>query len=189
MSSYSRLASTTRRGSEVTMKRGLALPLRPFCLADDAARAAPARQRGPAEVAEPAGRLAAGLGQDLRLLHLGLDLRAEALIARQTEDVVDPVGLRPHHQVLANSCSEDCLSSVTAHPYAAMPALVVIYENTRSDRSEGVCGYRRAVAPRYRDAGDRSSVRGTEPVLLGTCASRLKPRVTSEINHYMVRPR
>src|SRR4051794_23285095 len=119
MSSYSRLASTTRRGSEVTMKRGLALPLRPFCLADDAARAAPARQRGPAEVAEPAGRLAAGLGQDLRLLHLGLDLRAEALIARQTEDVVDPVGLRPHHQVLAAEAAVTTQQNADPRPAGA----------------------------------------------------------------------
>ena len=44
------------------MKRGLALPCVHLRLADDAACPAPAFQRGPAEVPEPPGGLAAGFG-------------------------------------------------------------------------------------------------------------------------------
>src|SRR3954467_1908902 len=67
----------------------------------DTARATPAFQRGPAEVAEAPGRLAAGLGRRLRLRHLGFDLPPQPRVARQAEDIVHPVGLRPRHQRLA----------------------------------------------------------------------------------------
>src|SRR3954467_10531294 len=130
MSSYSRLASTTRRGSEVTMKRGLALPCVDSALPMtrrvrlQLVSVAPRKSRNRREgwAAGPAGRLAAGLGQDLRLLHLGLDLRAEALIARQTEDVVDPVGLRPHHQVLAAEAAVAAQQNADPRPAGADPA-------------------------------------------------------------------
>jgi hypothetical protein len=74
---------------------------RPFGLGDDAARSAPAVQRRPRQILEPARWLAGPFAELLRLLQLGGDGSGEALVPGQAEQVIDPVQLAPAHQGLA----------------------------------------------------------------------------------------
>jgi hypothetical protein len=70
-------------------------------LATTPARPAPAVERAPRKVGEPARR--AGLGQALRFSDSELvsDGPDQALVARQTKDVVDAVHPAPRHQLVA----------------------------------------------------------------------------------------
>jgi site-specific DNA recombinase len=61
---------------------------------------APALSRPVANLAKDARRPARDLGGDLGTLHREGDLAFQAAIARESEDVLDPVGFAPRHQLL-----------------------------------------------------------------------------------------
>ena len=82
------------------MKRGLAPLAKGSALPDDPARAAPAVQRGVAELLEAARRLAGRGMRGRRGGQVGLELGDQARIAREAEDIMDPVGFAPGHQLV-----------------------------------------------------------------------------------------
>src|ERR1700735_2346471 len=82
-------------------KARIALAPGPFRLGDDPARAAPAIERRPDEVLEAASGFAGARGFGLGRGQLRRDLGNEPGVARQPEQVIDLVGLAPHHQVFA----------------------------------------------------------------------------------------
>jgi hypothetical protein len=82
-------------------KARVGLAAGPLGLADDAARLAPAVQRRPRQILEPARRLAGPFVELLRLLQFGGDGGGEALVPGLAEQVIDPVQLAPAQQGLA----------------------------------------------------------------------------------------
>ena len=89
----------------------------PLGLAHDAPPAAPTVQRRPDKVAEASRRLAARFGLDTRCFDFRRDLGGQPLVARQSEQVIDPIVLAPCHQRFS------CKSTVSAQQNAhARPA-------------------------------------------------------------------
>src|SRR5258707_9143675 len=90
--------ATSPSVSEVTMKRGLASPLGPLGLGDDAPLAAPALAGPPGKILELARRPAAVpalLSRRRQFDRNGVD---QAFVSRQAEDVIDRMGFTPCHQ-------------------------------------------------------------------------------------------
>jgi hypothetical protein len=70
-------------------------------LGDHAPGPAPAVSRAPGEVGEAADRSPLGQALGLGEREIAGDRRDQALVAGETEDVIDAVGLAPAHQRLA----------------------------------------------------------------------------------------
>ena len=111
--------------SEVTMKRGLARPGSPSALPTPAfagagpARAGPCLQRAIAELGEQARRLAALPRARLGPVQGRLQAGREPLVARQAEDVIDPVRLAPGHQRLAGEAGVGAQHDLDRRPAGA----------------------------------------------------------------------
>jgi len=87
--------ATSPSVSEVTMKRGLASPLGPLGLGDDAPLAAPALAGRPGKVPEATRRLTGLLALLLRRGQLGRHGTDEALVPRQAEDAHQSIEGKP----------------------------------------------------------------------------------------------
>jgi hypothetical protein len=85
----------------------------PLGLANDATPAAPAVPRRPGEVAEASGWLTARFGFDARCFDFCRDLGGQPLVARQPEQIIDPVVLAPRHQRF--SCKSTVGAQQNAH--------------------------------------------------------------------------
>lgn len=85
-------------------------------LADDPALAAPAIERLVAEVLEHPGGLARSGAESLGLGEFRGEHGFEALVARQAEDEVHPVGLAPGHQRVAGEAAVGAQDDLHARP-------------------------------------------------------------------------
>jgi hypothetical protein len=103
-------------GSEVTTKRGLAPLGQMLGLGDDAPRPAPAGQRAPEEVGEPARRAALGQTLPLGCGQLWSNGTNQALVAGEAEEVIDGVRFAPRHQLFAGKAGIGAQNDLHARP-------------------------------------------------------------------------